>query len=184
MKRNLTCGMLLLSLVLAAATFGGDTPDDVRQKLLEWRKGVWVSGGGTYTVWTAKHYFVISYTGDSTRPNVYFGASQVEFHSKGIARQQVVRYRKPPAGDVVAFRESNIRENHTEQPMATDTSLFTPGTCNIKDGIIYDAVTEVTDEYVLLATCNDDKVKLFSNGVEVYMPAGGGAFYSYRVEEL
>ncbi len=50
--------------------------------------------------------------------------------------------------------------------------------------MIYDAVTEVTDEYILLATCNGDSEKIFANGVSVYMPASGGEFYSYRVEEM
>jgi hypothetical protein len=183
-RRSLSMLLLVTLFTCAATVFGTDSPDDIRSKLLEWRKGVWISGNGTYTVWTDNHYFVLSYEGDTARPNLYFGASQVEFHSKGIARQQVVRFRQPPGGEVTAFRESVFGEGHSEKPLAVDTSLFTPGTCNIKDGIIYDAVTEATDEYILLATCNEDKIKLFSNGVEVYMPAGGGEFYSFRVEEF
>ena len=52
------------------------------------------------------------------------------------------------------------------------------------DGIIYDSVTEVTDEYILLATCNGDKEKIFSNGTSAYLPAGGGEFYSLRIENF
>ncbi len=185
MIKRISSSVLFVTLILVMAAYcETDSTGDIKAKLLEWKKGVWVSGSGTYTVWTDNHYFVISHTGDTARPNLYFGASQVEFHNKGIARQQIIRYRKPPGGDVTSFRESVVREDHTEQPMATDTSLFTPGTCNIKDGIIYDAVTEVTEDYILLATCNEDKIKLFNNGVEVYLPAGGGEFYSYRIEEL
>jgi hypothetical protein len=183
-RRSLSMLLSVTLFTCAATASGTDSADGVRSKILEWRKGVWVSGSGTYTVWTDDHYFVLSYEGDTANPNLYFGASQVEFHSKGIARQQVVRFRKPPGGEVTAFREGVFQDDHSEKPMAVDTSLFTPGTCNIKDGIIYDAVTEVNEEYILLATCNGDKIKLFSNGVQAYLPAGGGEFYSFRVEEF
>jgi hypothetical protein len=48
--------------------------------------------------------------------------------------------------------------------------------------VIYDSVEEETDEYILLATCNGDKEKIFSDGRSVYMPANGGEYWAYRIE--
>jgi len=157
---------------------------DVKTKLAEWRQGVWITGVGTYTIWTDSHYFVVSYEGDTTSPNLYIGASQIRFHNKGIARQQVLRLREAPGGDKQTFRETAFQSDHTEAPMVFDSSMFKADVCNVINGVIYDAVMEITDEYLLLATCNGDKEKIFSNGVAVYLPAGGGEFYSYRVERL
>ncbi len=153
-------------------------------KLAEWRKGVWISGSGTYTIYTDTHYFILSHDGDSTSPNLYFGASQVKFCKKGMARKQVIRLRQMPGRDMQLFKGLSFRPDHTEEPLSIDTSLFAPGRCNVKKGIIYDSITETTDEYILLATCNGDREKIFANGVAVYMPAGGGEFYSYRIEKL
>ena len=89
-----------------------------------------------------------------------------------------------PSGDKETYRETAFQPDHTEASMPFDSTLFKPDICNIVDGVIYDAVIEATDEYIMLATCNGDKVKIFSNGVSVYLPAGGGEFYSYRVEKL
>jgi hypothetical protein len=86
-------------------------------------------------------------------------------------------------GDAPTIYTKNVfRADRTEAPMEIDPGLFAPGTCNIKDGIIYDSITEATDQYILLSTCNGDKEKIFSNGVSVYLPAGGGEAYAYRVE--
>ncbi len=170
--------------VLAASVRCQDEPTSIQDRLAEWRRGVWISGAGTYTIWTDSHYFVVSYEGDTASPNLYIGASQVHFHDKGIARQQVLRLREAPGGDRRLFRETAFQSDHKEAPMVFDSSMFKPSICNIIDGVIYDAVIEATDEYILLATCNGDKEKIFSNGVSVYLPAGGGEFYSYRVEIL
>lgn len=143
-----------------------------------------MSGGGTYTIYTASHYFVVSCEGDTADANIYCGASQVEFHSAGIARQQTVRVRKFPGGELTHGRWPTLKDDGTEAPMTVDTTLFTPGTCTIKEGIIYDAVTEVTDTSILLSTCNGDKERIFKNGTAVYLPAGGGEFWSVRVESF
>jgi hypothetical protein len=174
--------VLLLSLILAVSC--GTTPRDVKSKLAEWRKGVWISGDGTYTIYTDHHYFVVSYEGDSTAPNLYCGASQIAFNNKGTARKQVIRLRQNPGASMYSFKELARQSDTSETPLFYDSSLFKPGTCNIKDGIIYDAVTEVTAEYILLSTCNGDREKIYSTGISVYLPASGGEFYSYRIEKF
>ena len=178
---RLSCIVLTAGMLMAACS--GCMPDG-GIKLAEWRKGVWTSGSEGYTVYTDTHYFVLSYGGDSTSPDLYFGASQVKFCKKGMARKQVIRLRQAPGRDMQLFKDLSFRPDHTEEPLSVDTTLFTPGRCNVKKGIIYDSITETTDEYILLATCNGDREKIFSNGVAVYMPAGGGEFYSYRIEKL
>ena len=175
---------LAVLFVLVASAWCQDEPTSIQDRLAEWRQGVWITGTGTYTIWTDSHYFVVSYEGDSASPNIYVAASQVRFHSKGIARQQVLRLREGPGGDRQMFRETAFQSDHKEAPMVFDSSMFKPDICNIIDGVIYDAVIEATDEYILLATCNGDKEKIFSNGVSVYLPAGGGEYFSYRVEKL
>ncbi|SYZ72293.1 hypothetical protein TRIP_C20408 [Candidatus Zixiibacteriota bacterium] len=159
-------------------------PGNVKSKLAEWRKGVWISGEGTYTIYTDNHYFVISFEGDTLRPNIYCGASQIAFTDKGTARKQVIRLRQNPGSTMNLFRELARQSDSTETPLAYDSTLFKPGACNIKDGVIYDAVTEVAADYILLSTCNGDKEKIYSNGVSVYLPAGGGEFNSYRIEKF
>ncbi len=76
----------------------------------------------------------------------------------------------------------NVLGHNAEISLKIDTTQFDPNTCNIKDGIIYDSITEVTDEYILLTTCNGDHEKIFSNGIAAYLPPGGGEFYSVRIE--
>lgn len=185
MNYHKICGILFP--ILVALIFLGccqETTSDPVNQLAEWRKGVWISGNGTYTIYTDSHYFVLSYEGDSTRPNLYYGASQVQFHEKGLARKQVMRLRQFPGGDPTLFKESILQPDHKEAPLVLDTTCFNKKTCTIKDGIIYDVIIEKTDVYILLATCNGDKEKIFSNGVSTYLPAGGGEFHSYRVEEF
>ncbi len=180
-RRNAHGLLLLLSLlIVACAQPNADNLDRLR----EWRKGVWVSGSGTYTVYTDEHYFVVSVEGDSAMPNLYCGASQVRFHRRGIARQQVLRLRQAPGGEMHSFNWSAIQSDHSEAPLLMDTTLFVPGSCTLAEGVIYDAVMETTDEYILLSTCNGDKQKIFANGVAVYLPADGGAFYSYRISRF
>lgn len=176
-------GMLLLLALMSVSC--GQTPSmDTGARLREWMKGIWITGNGTYTIYTDDHYFVVSVEGDSAHPNIYCGASQLRFNRKGTARLQALRVRQMPGGESTIFNRNIFQSDHTEAPMVIDTTLFTPGSCNIVDGVIYDAVTEVTDDYILLSTCNGDKEKIFSNGVYVYMPAGGGEFYSYRIARL
>ena len=157
---------------------------NVEMKLREWRKGVWLLPDGSFTVYTNSHYFVLVAGGDSATQNVYCGASQVRYHAKGMARKQVLRIRRVPGGESTFYKKNVFQSDGTEAPMDIDASLFSPGICNVKDGIIYDSITEVTDAYILLSTCNGDKEKIFSNGVSVYIPAGGGEAYAYRIESI
>lgn len=169
---------------LAFAAPASSQSDDVATKLREWRKGVWLLPDGSYAIYTDSHYFVLVAGGDSSSPNLYCGASQVRYSPKGMARKQVMRMRQAPGRKPVFFVKNLFQTDHSEAAMAIDMALFTSGTCNIKDGIIYDSITEATDEYILLSTCNGDKEKIFSNGTSVYMPAGGGEAYAYRIERL
>jgi hypothetical protein len=158
-------------------------PMDTKTKLAEWRKGVWLLGDGSYAIYTDTHYFVVMASGDSSSANIYCGASQVRYHNKGMARKQVIRVRQFPGSTLTWFKE-NVLGHNAEIPLEIDTSQFAPNTCNIKDGIIYDSITEITKDYILLSTCNGDKEKIFSNGVSVYLPKDGGEFYSLRIERF
>lgn len=173
----------LLSLLVASCSSSVEekAQRSEENKLAEWRKGVWLLGDGSYAIYTDSHYFVVMVSGDSTSRNIYCGASQVKFHRKGMARKQVIRVRQLPGGEMMTFKE-NVLDQNAEIPLQIDTTLFAPNTCNIEDGIIYDSITEETDEYILLATCNGDYEKIFSNGRAAYLPAGGGEFYSVRIE--
>jgi hypothetical protein len=165
---------------------GGCAPavDDVsiRSRLVEWRQGVWISGSATYTIYTASHYFVVSLEGDTLSPNLYVAASQICYHDKGTARRQLMRFRQYPGGVPTLLRDLDVEDAHGEPEFQIDSTLFVPGTCTIKDGVIYDAVTEVTDTSILLSTCNGDKEIIYANGVSAYLPASGGEFLSYRIE--
>ncbi|NOY88398.1 MAG: hypothetical protein GXO93_03270 [FCB group bacterium] len=174
---------VLLSL-LSVIFLGSSKSSNTAIKLKEWQKGVWIQPDGSYTIYTDTHYFVVSLNGDSSHTNIYCGASQIEYHNKGMARKQVLRIRKFPQGNLTFYKNSVFQSDKTEKKLTIDSTLFSPGKCNIVDGIIYDAITEETDNYILLSTCNGDKEKIFSNGVSVYLPASGGEFYSYRVEKL
>ena len=92
--------ILLAVVVLSSLISCASAPQSVAEKLAEWRKGVWISGAGTYTIYTDSHYFVLSYTGDSANPNIYCGASQFRIHDKGTARRQTIRIRQFPGGGV------------------------------------------------------------------------------------
>ncbi len=183
--------MKVFSLLLFAVMFSlafvvpaSSQPDDIAAKLREWRKGVWLLPDGSFAIYTDNHYFVLVASGDSSRPNIYCGASQVQYHSKGMARKQALRVRQVPGRPMNFYVENLFKEDHTETPLVIDPELFRAGVCNFKDGVLYDSITEATDEYILLSTCNGDKEKIFSNGVSVYMPAGGGQYYAYRIEKL
>jgi hypothetical protein len=159
-------------------------PSDVKTKLAEWRKGVWILPDGSYTIYTDTHYFVLVASGDSSSANIYCGASQIKYHNKGMARKQVLRVRQFPGQKLSFFAENVFRPDSTEAPLSIDTTQFVPNACNIKDGIIYDSITEVKENYILLTTCNGDHEKIYSNGVSVYFPAGGGEAYSFRIERF
>ena len=154
------------------------------ERLREWRKGVWTQGDGSFTIYTNTHYFVVSSTGDSSSMNLYVGASQIAFHEKGIARKQILRVRQMPGASVQTFIDSVINENGEEALLIFDTTLFIPGSCTLKNGILYDAIEASTDSSITLSTCNGDKEVVYSKGVSKYLPAGGGEAYSVRIEKL
>jgi hypothetical protein len=174
-------GILLLLIASCSPSVQEKEQQSGENKLAQWRKGVWLLGDGSYAIYTDTHYFVVMVSGDSTSPNIYCGASQIQFHRKGMARMQVIRVRQMPGGELITFKK-NVLGHNAEVPLEIDTTQFAPNTCNIKDGIIYDSITEETDEYILLSTCNGDKEKIYSNGIAAYLPAGGGEFYSIRIE--
>ena len=156
-------------------------------KLREWKRGVWLSSGGGYSVWTDTHYFVVWGSGEGAKAQVYCGSSRVRYTDKGIARQQNLRIRKTPSSEL------RINEDYTmvsesenggvvEAPLEIDMSQFSPGTCNIVEGVIYDSVTEETSEYILLSSCNGDKLQLFSDGRNLYKSSDGSETWSYRIE--
>jgi hypothetical protein len=185
MKKTIISILITVPFIITALGFGAPTEvESVRDKLMRWQIGVWLSAGGTYTVWTPEHYFVLSMSGDTTDPNLYYACSQVSYHEKGITRHQVQRFRKFPGGDPTMFSEDTFTAEHGETPYTPDTTLFDPNKCIIQGGVIYDAIIENTDTYILLATCNGDRIKLFSDGRSAYLPATGGASYSYRIEEF
>jgi hypothetical protein len=175
--------ILIIVIFMLVAVSCSVPPMDTKTKLAEWRKGVWLAGDGSYTIYTDTHYFVVMASGDSSAANIYCGASQVRYHNKGMARKQVIRVRQFPGSTLTWFKE-NVLGHNAEIPLEIDTTQFAPNTCNIKDGIIYDSITEITKDYILLSTCNGDKEKIFSNGVSVYLPKDGGEFYSLRIERF
>jgi hypothetical protein len=184
MKKAIIAVIIIIPVLIAFLGIGSPTKDEsVRDKLIKWRTGVWLTPGGTYTVWTPEHYFVLSMAGDSANPNLYYGCSRVSYHEKGMTRYQVQRFREFP-GNFTMFSEPAMAKNHEEIPYSPDTTLFDTTKCVIKDGIIYDAVIEVTDSTILLLSCNGDREKIFNNGKSVYLPATGGEAYSYRVEKF
>ena len=104
-------------LLLFLFIFTGCCPEDNKiqstaDKLKAWRTGVWISGNGTYTIYTPDHYFVLSMEGDTADANLYYGASQVSFHNDGMARYQVSRLRKFPGGEIDNWIRSVFTENH------------------------------------------------------------------------
>ncbi len=178
MKRML----IILLLLICAADSAWPEAAETRDKLRDWRTGVWLLADGSYTIYTDTHYFVISVSGDSSRTNLYCGASKVHFTDKGMARAQTMRIRQMPGGQLKWYKEA---ENTADIGLGIpnyDETLFKPGTCNIVNGVIYDSVTEVTDDYILLSTCNGDKEKIFSDGRSVYLPASGGEHWATRIE--
>jgi len=185
LRRLLLC--LCLSLVIALSAIinsCSNPPESTGEKLARLRQGTWFNGSGTYTVWTDNHYFVISYEGDSVNSNIYCGASQVSYCDLGLTRAQTLRMRKMPRGDLSLSRNTEFTQDHTEARIEIDTTLFAPNTCIISDGVIYDAIIEQKDDYILLASCDGDREKIYSNGTAVYLPADGGEYYSYRIDTL
>lgn len=177
--------LLMIGVFLAlVVSCGGQKGLTNIEKLRAWQKGVWINGSGTYTVYTDDHYFVVSYEGDSAHANLYFAASQLGFYDRGMTRYQTIRLRMPPNGDLTEWKREGFIADHNEIRHPVDTSLFDEKSCVIQDGVIYDAITEATDTYIILATCNGDKIRLMCDGRSAYMPASGGEFWSYRVETL
>lgn len=171
--------LLIFTFCIASAC---TTTLTIEEKLRQWRRGVWLLGDGSYAVYTDTHYFVVSASGDSAQSNIYCGGSQIRITEKGIARRQTLRIRKFPGGDLQLFKELRSASEHDEVALELDMAQFQPGTSNVHDNIIYDSVTEETDEYILLSTCNGDKEKIFSDGRSVYLPSSGGEYWAYRVE--
>ncbi len=185
MTRPRTVRMLMAIVMFLAIGASADlSAEDVESNLVSWLKGVWISGGGSYTIYTDNHYFVVSLQGDSASPNIYCGSSQLQFHARGLARKQVLRLRQFPGGEMDAWKQDIFTAAGKEVEFVIDTTLFQPGICNIVEGTIYDSITEETEEYILLATCNGDQIKVYANGVYAYLPKSGGEFRSYRVEKL
>lgn len=167
--------------------FSCSSPQTTKDRLIEWQRGVWISTGGAYSIWTDTHYFVIQAAGDSTEANIYCGSSRVRFTDKGIARHQNLRVRQTPSsglllhGDYSMFLE-NDAGGLFEKPLQIDMALFTPEECKVVDGVIYDAVAEEADDYILLSSCNGDQIKLFDNGRSLYISSDGNEHWSYRIE--
>ncbi|HUU44194.1 MAG TPA: hypothetical protein VM118_00555 [Acidobacteriota bacterium] len=175
------------TLIVAVALMLGVTaeatgPSNVAAKLRDWQKGVWVSGTGTYTVWTDTHYFVIQASPQGDSLNIYCGSSQVAYTDKGIARKQMIRVRKMPGQALFAGLTDAYDETGSEMPLVIDEINFKPGQCVQLEGVIYDSVDEIGDDYILMSTCNGDKIKLHNNGTSAFLPADGGEFWSVRIE--
>jgi hypothetical protein len=178
MRRSFFWAMIIFISLLS--TFANALTTE--QKLQQWRRGVWLLADGSYTIYTDAHYFVVTASGDSAQANIYCGGSQIRITEKGIARRQTLRIRKLPGGDFTFFKERRFTTGQDSAALKIDMSLFQPGTCNVRDHIIYDSVTEETDEYILLSTCNGDKEKIFSDGRSVYLPLSGGEYWAHRIE--
>ena len=158
--------VLVLAVFFASPCF---SEPSTATKLREWKRGVWLSSGGGYAVWTDTHYFVVWGSGEEGKAQVYCGSSRVRYTDKGIARHQNLRIRKTPSSELritddYSMYTENEDEGVAEEPLGVDMSQFSPGACNIVDGVIYDSVTEETSEYILLSSCNGDKLQIFSNG--------------------
>jgi hypothetical protein len=178
MKRT---AIILILVLCTAGSVWSESPT-IKDKLREWRTGVWLLADGSYAIYTNSHYFVVSVSGDSVRTNLYCGASQIQFTDKGMVRSQTLRIRKMPGGPLKWVKEPEKSPDSGLDVLEFDPSLFQPGTCNIVNGVIYDSVTEVTDDYILLSTCNGDKEKIFADGRSAYLPAGGGKYWATRIE--
>ncbi len=179
----------LLVAVLLAVCFASPcySQPSTATKLQEWNRGVWFTSGGGYTVWTDTHYIVVWGSGEGDKAQVYCGSSRVRYTDKGIARHQNLRMRKTPSSELrIMGNYSMYTESEglgvVEEPLEVDMSQFRPGVCNIVDGVIYDSVTEETSEYILLSSCNGDKLKLFNNGRSLYQSSDGIETWSYRIE--
>lgn len=184
MKTLIKIGLLMVAanLILLAACREEPSSLGNVEKLRAWQRGVWINGTGTYTVYTNDHYFVVSFEGDSAHANLYIGASQLGFHEKGMTRCQTIRMRQVAGSESAPWRREGFIQDQDEVIVPVDTTLFDPKSCVIKDGVIYDAIIESTDTYMLLATCGGDKIRLLNDGRSAYLPASGGEFWSYRVE--
>ena len=76
------------------------TQPTTASKLQEWKRGVWLSSGGGYAVWTDTHYFVVWGSGEGAKAQVYCGSSRVRYTDKGIARHQNLRIRKTSSSEL------------------------------------------------------------------------------------
>ena len=182
-------GFIIMSVLVFFPVLSCSSSPTTETKLREWQRGVWLSDGGAYSIWTETHYFVVSAAGDSTQARIYCGSSRVRFTEKGVARHQNLRVRQSRQtalniiGDFSMYLE-NEQGGVGEEPLEIDMDLFKPGACNVVDGVIYDSVTEETSDYILLSSCNGDQIKLFSNGRFLYLSSDGSESWSYRIESF
>jgi hypothetical protein len=175
---------LLFALSLFPAfAIAPENPLSIRTKLMEWRTGVWINSGG-YSIYTSTHYFIISANGNPKSPDAYCGASQLAFTDKGIAWQQNIRVRLSPISSPQIDFAPLVNKQNQELPMTIDQNQFRTKTCHSNNYILYSPVTEITENGITLQMCNGDSEKIFSDGRSVYLPAGGGEIWSYRIEKF
>ncbi|MBI5867597.1 MAG: hypothetical protein HZB43_04805 [candidate division Zixibacteria bacterium] len=178
MKRLLlTCVVLILATASHACQ-----PGAIAEKLRTWQKGVWISSGGVYSIWTDTHYFVVQGNELQDSLNIYCGASQIEYTDKGIARSQVVRVRKTAGQALFAKTDDIFDSTGHERPLVIDETKFKPGTCAFDKGILYDSIDSLGTDFILMSTCGEDRIRLHSNGTSFYLRASGGEVVSVRVE--
>lgn len=183
------CALFIIFVTTVITALSCSNTQTMADRLRAIHRGIWVSTSGAYTVWTDTHYFVLSASGDKTSTNIYLGASQVLYTDKGIARKQNLRLRqigerdRNLTADYSIFRESSAGGIELA-PLEIDEKLFNPEKCVVKGGVIYDAIAEVTDEYILISSCNGDKIRIYEDNRLVYLPASGGEHWSYRIESF
>lgn len=161
------------------ASMWSEKEGDVARRLRKWKKGVWVSEDGGYTIWTDRHYFVVTVKGD----NIYCGASKVKYTDKGLALQQMIRVRKLPGQDLFSSNQT-LLANPDGSDFPIDESNFKPGVCIIVKGITYSSVTEIGTDHISLSWCDGDEERIYSDGTRVYISALSGEVGSHKVETL
>lgn len=174
--------LFILAAIAAVSTLGLTSHQSQSEpEWYHWAKGVWLFENSSYMVVTDSHYFVITASGDTTNPLIYCAASQLAFTPKGMVHAERLFAAHRPEGEDELYRAAQL---DGELPLSVDTSLFVSGKSVGVNDVWYDAIIELTDDYVLLATNNGDKAKFYKDGRAVYMPKAGGEFVSYKVEQF
>ncbi|MBK7142099.1 MAG: hypothetical protein IPH75_08470 [bacterium] len=174
--------LLVLAAVAAVSTLGLTTHQSENDpEWFQWAKGVWLFENSSYMVITDSHYFVITASGDTSNPLIYCAASQLAFTPKGLVHTERLFAAHRPEGENELFRAT---QTDRELPLSVDTAKFVAEKSEVVNDVWYDAIIELTDDYVLLSTNNGDKAKFFKDGRAVYMPKAGGEFISRKVEQL